>query len=72
MFDATGQPASIADVVAAAISGMRRSSGIVSTARRGQRGSTTSSVFAMAARSSTLLMLGDASPPVTRCTGWSS
>ena len=33
---------------------------------------TTSSVWAIAARSSTLLMLGDASPPVTRCTGWSS
>jgi len=32
----------------------------------------TSSVLAMAARSSTLLMLGDASPPVTRSTGWSS
>ena len=31
-----------------------------------------SSDCAMAARSRTLLMLGDASPPVTRSTGWSS
>ena len=33
---------------------------------------TTSSRWAIAARSSTLLMLGDASPPVTRWIGWSS
>src|SRR6478609_7771894 len=33
---------------------------------------TTSSVRAIAARSSTREMLGEASPPVTRATGWSS
>ena len=72
MLTATGQPARVADVVAAAISGMRSSSGMSVPHDRVSARSTTSSVFAMAARSSTLLMLGDASPPVTRCTGWSS
>ena len=41
-------------------------------ARTRSRPATTSSVRAIAARSSTLEMLGLASAPVTRCTGWSS
>ncbi len=41
-------------------------------ARTFSRPATTSSVLAMAARSSTLEMLGDASVPDTRSTGWSS
>ena len=42
------------------------------TPRPVSRPATTSSVRAIAARSSTFEMLGRASAPVTRCTGWSS
>ena len=74
-FSATDQLDSTASVVPVAISGIRSSSGTAQAPDVGEiwrSAVTTSSDRAIAARSSTLLIDGDASPPVTRSTGWSS
>ena len=72
---ATSQVAIAASVTPVSTSGMRIVVAISAPpipARSRSMPATTSSVRAIAARSSTFEMLGLASLPVTRCTGWSS
>ena len=73
---ATSQLAMAASVAPASTLGIRTTDAISrpfpKPARTRSRPAATSSVRAIAARSSTFEMLGLASEPVTRCTGWSS